>query len=430
MNSVLSTLSPSRTVVTSFTPRKPSLPDNVTAFEEGDWVLRTTADTSSGTVSCALSNGEVQVYDQSRLHRVHTFQGNDTTGSNHPTGTNTVINDLISGPQHTIVTAGSDSQIIVWDLRQGTAALRTSIPAGQSALSMSVGFDGYLAAVASNKARIHFMDLRQAGTTSGNNNNNNSNNILGSYADSHTDEVTQVHFQPGTSVLLSGAEDGLACIFDTTQPTEEMALKSVMNVGTPLRHVGFCGADLSAVYCLTGSETVSLWHWDSAVCQQEFGGNLLRERLVQPFGNRLAIDYLVDAHWDAVTQELLMMTGSATGDAALFRLTERSPNFEPCHVLTNGHRGVVRAWSPLSSSMLITAGEDARLCEWNRLGPQAEQAPAPDVSTPAKSSGMDMNGSTSFSRSLAPTPGGGGPVRPQKRLKPSDNPTDGWVSYA
>jgi WD40 repeat protein len=422
MNGVLSSLSPSRTVVTSFTPRRPSLPDNVTAFEEGDWVLCTTADTASGTVSCALSNGEVQVYDQSRLHRVHTFQGSDSAGSsNHATATNTVINDLISGPQHTIVTAGSDSQIVVWDLRQGTAALRTSIPAGQSALSVSVGFDGYLAAVASNKARIHFMDLRQAGGPSGNDNNNNHSSLLGSYVDSHTDEVTQVHFQPGTSVLLSGAEDGLACIFDTTQPTEEMALKSVMNVGTPLRHVGFCGADLSSVYCLTGSETASLWHWDSAVCQQDFGGNLLRERLVQPFGNKLSIDYLVDAHWDALTQELFMMTGSATGDAALFRLTERSPNFEPCHVLTNGHRGVVRAWSPLSSSMMITAGEDARLCEWNRLGPQAEQAPAA-VSTPATSSDMNMNSSTSFSRSLAPTPGGGGPVRPQKRHKQSAQP--------
>jgi WD40 repeat protein len=403
MNGLLSSLSPSRTVVTSFTPRKPSLPDSVTAFEEGDWVLCTTADVASGTVSCALSNGEIQVYDQSRLHRVHTFQGGDSSNQ----ATNTVINDLICGPQNTIVTAGSDSQIIVWDLRQGTAALRTSIPAGQSALSMSVGFDGYLAAVASNKARIHFMDLRQCDPSA-----NNNSNLLGSYVDSHTDEVTQVHFQPGTSVLLSGAEDGLACIFDTTQPTEEMALKSVMNVGTPLRHVGFCGADSSSVYCLTGSETASLWHWDSAVCQQDFGGNLLRERLVQPFDNKLAIDYLVDAHWDAQSQELLMMTGSATGDAALFRLTEHSPNFEPCHMLTNGHRGVVRAWSPLSSSMLITAGEDARLCEWNRLGLQGQAQDA--VSTPAAS--------TWVGRSLAPTPGGGGPVRPQKRHKQSAQP--------
>lgn len=411
MNDLMSSLSPSRTVVTSFTPRKPSLPDSVTAFEEGDWVLCTTADTASGSVSCALSNGQVQVYDQTRLHRIHTFQHGDSCSSNH--ATNTVINDLICGPQHTIVTAGNDSQIIVWDLRQGTAALRTSIPAGQSALSVSVGFDGYLAAVASNKARIHFMDLRQACPSgNNNNNNNNSNNLLGSYVDSHTHEVTQVHFQPGTSVLLSGAEDGLACIFDTTQPTEEIALKSVMNVGTPLRHVGFCGADLDSVYCLTGSETASLWHWDSAVCSQDFGGNLLRERLVQPFGNKLAIDYLVDAHWDAQSQELLMMTGSATGDAGLFRLTERNPNFEPCHVLTNGHRGVVRAWSPLSSSMLITAGEDARLCEWNRLGPQAEQTQV-DVSTSAANSGMNIG------RSL---PGGGGPVRPQKRHKQSAQP--------
>jgi WD40 repeat protein len=406
MNDLLSSLSPSRTVVTSFTPRRPSLSDSVTAFEEGDWVLCTTACQESGIFSCALSNGDVQVYDQARLHRVHTFQGSSSNDA-------TIINDLICGPRHTIVTAGSDSQIVVWDLRQGTAALRTSIPAGQSALSVSVGFDGYLAAVASNKARIHFYDLRSCAPSG-------KQNLLGSYVDSHTDEITQVHFQLGTSLLLSGAEDGLACIFDTTQPTEEMAVKSVMNVGTPLRHVGFCGADSSSVYCLTGSETASLWNWDSAVCRQDFGGNLLRERLAQPtFGsnsssNKLAVDYLVDAHWDAQSQELLMMTGSATGDAALFRLTERSPtNFELCHVLTSGHRGVVRAWSPLSSSTLITAGEDARLCEWNRLGVQAQQAPA--VSTPAGSSGM--NSSTWVGRSVAPAAGGGGPVRPPKRNK-------------
>jgi WD40 repeat protein len=422
-------LSPSRTVVTSFTPRRPSLPDGITAFEEGDWVLCTTADAASGTVSCALSNGEIQVYDQTRLHRVHTFQGsNNNASSNHPT----IINELICGPQQTIVSAGSDSQITVWDLRQGTAALKTSIPAGQSALSVSVGFDGYLAAVASNKARIHFMDLRQSG------------NLLGSYVDAHTDEVTQVHFQPGTSVLLSGAEDGLACIFDTTQPTEEAALKSVMNVGASLRHVGFCGADSSSVYCLTGSETASIWNWDSAVCRQDFGGHLLRERLSHSFGNangngssssntsKLATDYLVDAHWDSSSQELLLMTGSATGDAALFRLTERSPDFELCHVLASGHRGVVRSWCPLSSPVIMTAGEDARLCEWNRFDLQAQATavatphaafyPTAYTTTATAATATTSSSTSGFGRSLASATGGGGPVRPQKRHKQSATP--------
>jgi hypothetical protein len=109
------------------------------------------------------------------------------------------------------------------------------------------------------------------------------------------------------------------------------------------------------------------------------------------------------------------MTGSATGVAALF-----PTNFEPCHLFTNGHRGVVRAWSFLASSSssltstLIIAGEDARLCEWNRVGQgetQQAQAQAPAVSNPAASGSTWVAGG----RSLAPTRGGGGPVRPQKR---------------
>ena len=65
-------LSPSRTVVTSFTPRRPG--NAASPFADGDWVLCLTSSTvangSAATLSCALSNGFVQVYDQESLHQV------------------------------------------------------------------------------------------------------------------------------------------------------------------------------------------------------------------------------------------------------------------------------------------------------------------------------------------------------------------------
>lgn len=411
-----SSLSPSRTVVTSFTPRKPSLSSDggTTAFEEGDWVLCAAASSphqqqaaggnstnNDGTVSCALSNGQVQVYDQARLHRIHSFE---TSSSDNNTAPLSIVNDLVYGPQHTLVACCNTGTVNIWDLRQASPAVTASIPAGQDALSISMGFDGYLAAVASSKAKIHFIDLRQSAS------------LLGTYADAHTQQVTQVRFQPWTCTLLSAAEDGLACIFDTTQPTEEEALKSILTVGTPLRHVGFCGVDMATVYCLTGSETASLWNWDSATCQQDFGGHSLRQRLGQSVGHQL--DYLVDIHWDAVSQELMLLAGSATGEAALFRAAggsngSGSVDFEPCNVLTSGHRGVVRAWCPLSSSTLITAGEDARLCEWNRLDPHGASIPVPVPATTNKFLG----------RNEAPTTtGADDPLRPQKRHKQSSAP--------
>jgi len=426
-------ITPSRTVVTSFTPHKPSLSSvgNSTAVREGnangngngDWVLCAAASSNSGnntkshaqeeTVSCALSNGQIQVYDQERLHRINSFQQQSSS----------IVNDLIYGPQHCLVTAANNGQVTVWDLRQaGGAVLQSSIPAGQEALSVSVGFDGYLAAVASNKSRIHFMDLRQAGS-------NSSNNVMGSYVDAHTMEVTQVRFQPYSTILLSAAEDGLACVFDTTQPTEDAALKSVWNVGSAVRRAGFCGPDLSVVYCLTGSETASIWHWDSATCRQDFGGHALRYRLAQSIpqhkSQSMAIDYLVDAHWDCVNHELLLMAGSATGDAALFRLGSNHADFEPCRLLKSGHGGIVRTWCPLSSSSsgkLITAGEDARLCEWNL----ATDAATNDISctleplhTPTLSA-PDRLAATG--RSVAPMTGEENSLRPPKRPKQSRPP--------
>jgi hypothetical protein len=503
-----SSLTPSRTIITSFTPRKPTPPpgtvvhnhavsavaDNggvVFADEEleelGDWVLCLTAEnsdasgrntngTNSRTLACALSNGLVQVYDQERLHLTSshaifaTAQQQPQQSSHH-----NIIHDLIYGPQNVLVVAGNDGGISVLDLRIGggaatTAATTTThkqyhrfsstssnmsnssgnssgsstsagsssnnsivaraqLPLGQAALSISLGYDGYLCAVGSNKARVHFFDLRSP------------HQLLGSYVDAHTDEVTQVKFQaPGSSsgsgsrnTLLTASEDGLVCLFDTTQPTEESALKAVLNIGAPSRKVGFCGPDLNTIYCLTGSETLSFWNADSATCVLNFGSTT-RQVLSQATAaiadnssnNMMSMDYLVDAHWDAASQEFLLLAGtvggsssnnaaatssaslSSIGDTALFRLTanddhrrrheyvqqqqqqhqfegrhhcigdymdhappppqqqQQQQQFEVCHVLRGGHRGVVRGWCSLSQSVMVTAGEDARLCEWNR----------------------------------------------------------------
>jgi WD repeat-containing protein 89 len=367
-----SLLSPSRTVITSFTPRRPSLlsVEGAASFDDGDWVLSLASSSEAlfqRTIACALSNGQVLVYDQNRLHPVATY--NQVHGQS-------LSSQLTYGPEGTIISIGMDGSLALLDTRQGnnTVAARASLPTGQSALSISLGFDGYVAAVGSDKARIHFFDLR-------------STKLVGSYVDSHMDMVTTLQFRPGTSTLVSGSEDGLVCIFDTTQPTEEAALKTVLNVGAPVRMVGFCGdvdrASASTVFCLTGSESASLWNYETATCIRDFGFEL-RQQLQRLAPSMPSIDYLVKAHWDVSSQELLLTAGNAQGGAALYRLTRQQNgatsyngdhlNWELCHVLEGGHRGVVRDVCHLSQSVLVTAGEDARLCEWNRLVPQAHAA--------------------------------------------------------
>lgn len=105
-----------------------------------------------------------------------------------------------------------------------------------------------------------------------------------------------------TNVLVSSSEDGLVCTHDTSKPNEEAALSSVLNVGTPLREVVFFGPSGEGLYCLTGSETLSVWHHDSAQQICDFGSDV-RMHLSRSAG--CAIEYLVGCKWDGHELSLL-----------------------------------------------------------------------------------------------------------------------------
>lgn len=484
-------LSPTRTVVTSFSPRKPSTVGTsaTSAFEEGDWVLCLAVANrqqqhncnakNSNTISCALSNGTVHVYDQQRLHVTASFSPGQCSRNN-------LITDMIYYDQHessctsSLITTAQDGSVVVTDLRQAAsstpaAALSTCVPRGESALSIDLGLDGHIAAVASNKASIHFFDVRYTNATpAGNDCTSSSNNhLLGSYRDSHHDAVTKVKFHPQqSSMLCSGGEDGLICCFDTTQPTEELALQSVLNVGAPVRQMGFCcdhnnctataldNSSSGSLYCLTGNETASLWDINTATCLQDFGGTQFREVLThqtsqlqqrqqQPSSaaeatatsstnktvSSVPIQYLVDAYWDAPRRELLLCAGNSEGDAALF-VCRDGATWQLQNTLVGGHRGVVRAWRPMPPQMgsgfvggvtapvttIVTVGEDARLCEWNRLAPApAQRRPSSSSPVSVSSSGTPAAAPAVASiHSSASLPSlknaqGGGPVRRQRR---------------
>ena len=126
-------LSPSRTIITSFTPRRTRVTTTTTTtmtpYEEGDWVLCLTTDNGSGggyntnnnnnntttttgsdnpeSLACALSNGEVQVYDTQRLHLVRSFQHYVPTSTSSSTTSSTRITDLHYGPQHSLISKPS-----------------------------------------------------------------------------------------------------------------------------------------------------------------------------------------------------------------------------------------------------------------------------------------------------------------------------------
>ena len=424
---------PNRTVVTSFSI--------VDCYEEGHYILHVACgpcsninsnSNSNGTpLSCALSNRCVQTYDRETLKKVHSI--NDAHAGQITDITHSQIASSGDSTQSPLlVTSGEDGLVKVFDLRtspsiNGKSALQLQLAMAhkaEEALSVSIGYNGALAAVGSNKGFIHFYDLRLIS------NHQTLQQPLGSYVDAHTDDVTKVRFQRSnrdshdtTSILLSASEDGLACTFDTSQPSEELALRSVINVGSPLRDVGFFGPSLEGLYCLTGSETMSVWHHESAQRIADFGD--IRNHLSKLAGG-IPVQYLVGCAW--INDELNLLAGNNIGDSVLYKVDAGALAVKK--IMSGGHKGCIRSFVPVSSrnhgidsTSIITAGEDSRLCEWNEHANSGgsggngvtASAAAGTTTTVAVAAAGATAASYSISSEKQKTKSGGGVIRRQKK---------------
>ena len=146
-------LSPCRTVVTNF---------GTSAIKSVDGARKVPTMIQSGClevaasetwVSCGLSNGDVNLYDQERLQLMRTYSK--------LTGEMCTLTDLTTCGAHLLTTcSSSNGRVTVCDVRQPTPALAFDIPKDEEALSVSLGYDGVLAAVGSSNALVHFHDIR------------------------------------------------------------------------------------------------------------------------------------------------------------------------------------------------------------------------------------------------------------------------------
>lgn len=359
------TISPNRTVVASFATESTVSASN--SYDEGDYILHVakTKSPSKPLISCALSNQNVLTYDRETLKKVHSLD----RCHNRPISDlcYSQIGNQSSQDMPMIVTSGLDGFVKIFDLRVNASRHNNGIAQGvlemripdHEALSVSIGYNGALAAVGGSKGNIHFFDLRNIASQ----NVGSITKPLGTYVDAHTEEVTKVRFQnvvgsdgyDTTSLLVTAGEDGLVCTHDTSQPSEEEALKSVLNVQSPLRDVNFFGPSLEGIYCLTGSETMSFWHHDSAQRISDYGD--VRNMLSSNAG--IEINYLVGCHWDG--SELNLIAGNTQGDCVIFHVDANSISVK--RKLMRGHKSCIRAF--VCDGSIVTGGEDSRLIEWN-----------------------------------------------------------------
>ncbi len=404
----MKTVQPYRAAVTSFASAS-SIPQHQQAgfeYDSGEYILSIASshhDASAASNTCvasALSNKSIAIYDSKSgqvIHRIEkAHDGPISQVSFFPceygSEGNAHQNNSNQSPP-LLISASQDGTVKVFDLRTNSSSsaitTKMALP-NEQALCVSLGYGGTLAAVGTSKARVSFLDLRYSGGI------NPTGALMGSYVDAHTDEVTQVKFQTVSNasgqtktVLATASEDGLLSVYDPSQPSEDAALLSTLNIGAPLRHIEFFGPNNEGICALTGNETMSVWHWDSAQKVSDVGGMGLRGLLSGAVGKSgfgveggAAVEYLVGCTWanancDQDAQQspsgskaLHLLAGNSDGEGYLFRMD--ADQITPLKHLKGGHKGCIRdfCWvdNGIGGQRLVTGGEDARICEWDLSG--------------------------------------------------------------
>lgn len=186
------------------------------------------------------------------------------------------------------------------------------------------------------------------------------NELLGCYSDSHQDDITQVNFHPTESDTLStGSTDGLVCLFDISQPTEDDAILLTLNSESSVSKIGWHGDRL---YCVTHVDTFHLWDTKTEEDVQTLTD--IKEKLT----GKDSIDYLVDSL--VVGDQLHLLAGTHGGTLRILNTSGESPSV--IQTLSGGHSGIVRCchWS---NGMLLSGGEDSMLCLWSEQKPNKPQ---------------------------------------------------------
>lgn len=318
--------------------------------------------TVSTTISSALSDRSIVSFNRETMQKLNYIcNAHDKQ-----------IMDLKMIDENIIASCSEDGYVKFFDIREhtsgnSTASVSCKLPKTDEALSISFGYQGILLAVGSDNGVINFFDTRNLS----NSNDHGQQQPLGQYVDAHTKEVTKVQFmQNNDKILATGSEDGLVSIYDTSQPCEESALKSVLNIETSIRSLDFFGPQNEqgispGLWCLTGNETMNVWHWDTAQRMCTYGDNDIRRRLTDATSSQFGcIDYLIGAEWNDHQEKLSLLTGSSNGNAAIFHVSN-DETFVLDGELIRGHMGCIRAYDSNGAS-IITGGEDARLCEWSK----------------------------------------------------------------
>ncbi|CAK0791718.1 unnamed protein product [Prorocentrum cordatum] len=283
-----------------------------------------------------------------------------------------------------LVSCSHDGSARVWDIRAADASARRFAVTSSEVYSCSVGRgDSALACAASEK--VHLFDAGQG-------------KRLCVYKDCHTDVVNHVRFHPvDTSRLLTGAEDNLVVLLDTNQPREDESMLGVIPNEECVRSFTLVGPGRGTLCCVSTTDDVRIWGLGGeslGAKQAEFLGLRFNELLVRDDGE--AFGYVVETFYDEPSGNVFLLAGAGcSGELLFFRMTLQAAvpaaGFRVPTISAlqeggpfEGHSGIVRSALCLSGGVVLTAGEDGRVCAWSEDSSLEAQDPQPEAPRPPR----------------------------------------------
>ena len=250
-------------------------------------------------------------------------------------------------------TGGRDGLLKCWDARAKKAGIEIAEPKGNG--FASIVSHEHLIAAGTESAKeglgdvsVLIYDTRKSSTP------------LRSYAESHTDTITQLAFNSDTpNILLSGSTDGLISVFDIEQQDEDDALMQVLNPRSAVHCCGFLRKD--EVYALTTDEhfsTYKIGDTSYADGTSEIKVGDVREKF----------DCMYVVGMAGSRQFPVMAVGHNVDEKlALVPIDPMNPsNFGPSIDLPGAHgEEVVRDLMVLEDSRALSCGEDGQVKLWD-----------------------------------------------------------------
>jgi WD40 repeat protein len=187
----------------------------------------------------------------------------------------------------------------------------------------------------------------------------NLKDIPTTFTDCHSDDITQVVFHPSNDTqLLSGSTDGLVCCYDLTDEGEDASLQHIMKADS-IDQLGFFGPDNHYFYAITHIDTFHLYDVNSGDVIREYGD----VRNLQKQSSPLAIDSLIQCHYDTEDQRLYLFTSSFGGSVQMLHVGLHQ--LENVARFQGQHTEMVRAcyWDK-NNAVIMTGCEAGKLVQW------------------------------------------------------------------